>query len=227
MRIPPQLEVPIPTRRAPLHIFRPPRSPAQQRSSLEGEANGEQPRARPGAARRGLALPRARRTAPNSGTAERSRQPRTAKRPHGPSAPRPPLPRGQESGSPGAACSCCCCCCRRPARPRTHVSTGMGVHTTQYGKRPRSTSSPAPPPPLNCFILASASAITRARPPPGRRGDVTSWRPRPLPVAAGNQEVGEAWRPRGRAGPGERQCRREVAGRALGFALRARETISL
>lgn len=43
MRIPPQLEVPFPTRRAPLHIFRPPRSPAQQRSSLEGEADGEQP----------------------------------------------------------------------------------------------------------------------------------------------------------------------------------------
>lgn len=43
VRIPPQLEVPIPTRRAPLHIFRPPRSPAQQRSSLEGEADGEQP----------------------------------------------------------------------------------------------------------------------------------------------------------------------------------------
>lgn len=54
---------------------------------------------------------------------------------------------------------------RRPRPPagRTHVSTGMGVHTTQYGKRPRSASSPAAPP-LNCFILASASAITGGRP---------------------------------------------------------------
>lgn len=179
----------------PLHVFLPPRSPAQQRSSLEGEADGEQPSARPGAARRGLARSRA--PLPHGGA-----QPSAPDRQEPPALPPRTAPCRNDSPGP-ARCSRCRSC--RPAPHSRQHGDGRPHHAVREAATLRVQPSPAAAIELLHLCLRFRHHLGPP-PQPGRRGDdVTSWRPRRLPVAAGNQEVGEARRPRGRAGLGERR----------------------